>query len=90
MNTFTSAAASTSSHQSASKWSVWMRQSHRWLSVAFTITVLVNFAALGQSASVRQMVAYLPLIPLAVLFLSGAYLFALPYLARRRRARGSN
>lgn len=31
-------------------------------------------------------VAYLPLFPLALLLLTGLYLFALPYTARRRRA----
>jgi hypothetical protein len=61
-----------------------MRQSHRWVSMAFTATVIVNFAVLGQSEKVRMSVVYLPLIPLAVLFFSGMYLFALPYLARRR------
>lgn len=69
-----------------SSWSSRMRRSHRWVSVAFTITVAVNFAVLGQSEKVRLSVAYLPLLPLAVLFFSGAYLFALPYLKRRRQS----
>jgi hypothetical protein len=29
-------------------------------------------------------VSYVPLLPLALLFLSGVYLFVLPYVAKRR------
>jgi hypothetical protein len=32
-------------------------------------------------------VTYSPLLPLALLLLTGLYLFVLPYAARRRRAR---
>jgi hypothetical protein len=85
MNTRTANDVVASPATSSRSWGAWMRQSHRWVSVAFTITVVVNFAALGQPEKIRNTVAYLPLIPLAVLFLSGAYLFALPYLAKRRR-----
>ena len=67
------------------KWNEWIRQGHRWLSIAFTLTVILNFAVLGQDESVRQSVVYLPLLPLALLFFSGLYLFALPYITKRRR-----
>lgn len=66
-------------------WNHWIRQSHRWLSVAFTATVLVNFAVLKQSEAVRMKLAFLPLLPLAFLFFSGLYLFMLPYFAKWRR-----
>src|SRR5690606_5059899 len=29
------------------KWSRWIRQTHRWLSLIFTATVIANFVALG-------------------------------------------
>jgi hypothetical protein len=58
-----------------------MRQTHRWVSIAFTLTVVANFAAMTQGPPPA------PLLPLAVLLLTGLYLFALPYRARRRGAR---
>ena len=61
----------------------WVRQTHRWFSVAFTLTVLANFAAMTQGPP-PAWVTYSPLVPLFLLFLSGSYLFVLPYLARRR------
>ena len=61
----------------------WIRQTHRWLAIAFTVTVIVTVIALAQEEPIIW-VSYTPLLPLALLFLSGLYLFALPYLARRR------
>ena len=29
-------------------WNNWIRQIHRWVSIAFTVTVIVNFVALAQ------------------------------------------
>ncbi|MEU8243933.1 hypothetical protein AB0C07_37235 [Actinoplanes missouriensis] len=64
----------------------WIRQSHRWFAVAFTVTVLVTIVALAQEDPIVW-ISYLPLLPLALLFFSGSYLFALPYLAKRRAPR---
>jgi hypothetical protein len=66
--------------------SYWIRQIHRWVSIVFTITVLANFVALGLGGGAQppDWVTYSPLLPLAVLLFSGLYMFALPYLARRR------
>ena len=63
--------------------SIWIRQGHRWLSIAFTLTVIANFVARiwGEPPA---WVTYAPLAPLALLLLTGLYLFALPYLNRRR------
>ena len=61
----------------------WIRQTHRWLSIAFTLGVLVNFIVLGTGEPVPWVYG-LALLPLALLWLSGMYLFVLPYLARRR------
>jgi hypothetical protein len=64
----------------------WMRQGHRWLSLLFTLAVAANFAfralAPGQPPA---WLTYAPLPPLFLQLLSGLYLFALPYAARRRR-----
>ena len=64
------------------------RQVHRWLSIAFTVTVLANFVAMGVRPGQQPpaWITYSPLLPLAFLLFTGLYLFALPYLARRRAA----
>jgi hypothetical protein len=64
----------------------WVRQIHRWLSVAFVVSVLVTFVALAQKPPVVW-VSYVPLAPLALLSLSGIYLFVLPYAAKWRSGR---
>jgi hypothetical protein len=71
-------------------WSYWIRQIHRWLSIAFTVTVIANFVALGmgQGKQPPDWVTYSPLLPLALLLFTGLYLFVLPYAMKRRtRAR---
>jgi hypothetical protein len=70
-------------------WSNLIRQSHRWISIAFTLTVIANFVALGlgQGRQPAAWITYAPLLPLSLLLLSGLYLFALPYAARRRGGR---
>lgn len=60
-----------------------IRQTHRWLSIVFTLTVIANFVALTQGPP-PDWVTYSPLLPLALLMFSGLYLFVLPYVARRR------
>ena len=64
----------------------WVRQTHRWLSIAFTLTVIANFAVMikGQPPA---WVTYAPLLPLALLLFTGLYLFVLPYATRRRSRR---
>jgi hypothetical protein len=65
-----------------------IRQAHRWLSIAFTLTVIANFVAIARGAP-PAWVTYSPLPPLALLLLSGLYLFVLPQLNRwRDRPRG--
>jgi heme A synthase len=71
------------------KWNNWVRQTHRWLSIAFAVTVIVTFVALAREKPVVW-VSYVPLLPLALLFFSGLYLFALPYVPRWRSARRSD
>lgn len=56
----------------------WVRQTHRWVSIAFMLAAIVNFVALGQGES-AEWVYLLPLPPLALLLLTGLYLFVLPF-----------
>jgi Flp pilus assembly protein TadB len=63
-----------------------MRQLHRWLSLAFTVAVIVTFVALAQKKPIVW-VSYVPLAPLALLLLTGLYLFVLPYATKRRNGR---
>jgi len=65
--------------------SKWIRQFHRWVSAAFVLSVVATTVALAQKEPIIW-VSYVPLLPLALLALSGLYLFALPYVARRQRA----
>jgi hypothetical protein len=67
-------------------WSRWIRQTHRWVAIAFTLTVIANFVALAQGGGGMPppWITYSPLLPLALLMLTGLYLFALPYRSRRR------
>ena len=64
----------------------WIRQAHRWLSIAFTVAVIASFVALAQEEP-AVWVTYLPLPPLALLLFTGLYLFVLPYAAKWRGAR---
>lgn len=62
----------------------WVRQIHRWLSIIFTGIVIAIFAALGLGMQPVEWVYFLPLLPLALLALTGLYMFALPYTAKSR------
>ena len=68
-------------------WSTRIRQSHRWLSIAFTVLVIVNiilnFVAVGPE-QLPLLVGMITLLLLAVLMLTGLYLFVLPYTTRQR------
>ena len=70
-------------------WNALIRQTHRVISIAFTLTVIANFVALGISGGQQPpaWVTYSPLLPLFLLLLTGLYLFALPYITRLRGAR---
>ena len=61
----------------------WIRQFHRWLAVAFTVAVIITSVALALEEPVVWM-SYVPLLPLALLFLTGLYMFVQPYVTKRR------
>ena len=64
-------------------WNTWVRQVHRWLSIAFTVAVIVNLVAMGGSEP-AVWVGLLALLPLVLLLFTGLYLFVLPYGAKWR------
>jgi len=64
-------------------WNQWVRQIHRWVSIAFTAAVIAAFVALAQKEPVVW-VSYLPLGPLALLLFTGLYMFVQPYATRWR------
>ncbi|GAA4717973.1 hypothetical protein Prum_081130 [Phytohabitans rumicis] len=67
-------------------WNMRIRQIHRWLALAFTVTVIGTFVALAQEDPVVW-VSYVPLLPLALLLFTGLDLFVLPYAAKWRSRR---
>jgi membrane protein CcdC involved in cytochrome C biogenesis len=67
-------------------WNHWIRQTHRWLSIAFTLAVIVTTIVLTQEKP-PVWVSFLPLPPLFLLLFTGLYLFVLPYATRWRSGR---
>lgn len=66
----------------------WIRQSHRWLAIVFTTTVLANFVARAMHpGEPSPWITYAPLPPLFLMLFSGLCLFALPYMTRWRSRR---
>ena len=63
----------------------WVRQSHRWLAIIFTLTVIANFVAMSQGEP-PMWIVYSPLPPLFLMLATGLYMFFLPYAAKRRKA----
>ncbi|MCA6113473.1 hypothetical protein J6524_00815 [Bradyrhizobium sp. WSM 1738] len=64
-------------------WNNCIRQIHRWLSIAFTVAVIVNVVAMVQEKP-AVWVGLLALLPLILLMLTGLYMFARPYAAKWR------
>jgi len=67
----------------------WIRQVHRWMSIAFVVTVIANIVVLsmGQGKQPPAWITYSPLLPLFLLLFTGLYLFVLPYATKWRSAR---
>jgi hypothetical protein len=68
-------------------WNAWIRQIHRWVSIIFVAVVIGIFVALGVGGKPPQWVYLSPLLPLALLALTGLYMFVLPYAAKWRSKR---
>mgnify|MGYP007039504642 CR=1 FL=1 len=64
---------------------MWIRQIHRWLSMAFTLAVIANIVAMIMQVP-AVWIGFLALVPLIPLLATGLYLFFLPYVAKRRGA----
>ena len=61
-----------------------IRSFHRWVSIAFTVAVIINIAALVLKRQ-ELWIGLLALVPLILLLATGLYLFALPYVLKARR-----
>ena len=68
-------------------WNMLIRQTHRWLSIAFTVAVIVNIVAMMLEKQ-AVWVGLLALLPLILLMLSGLYMFVLPYAVRQPASAG--
>jgi hypothetical protein len=69
-------------------WNKGIRQVHRWLSILFALIVAAIFLTLGLGKQPAQWVYYLPLAPLALMTITGLWMFFLPYTAQARRVKG--
>ena len=69
-------------------WNRWIRQTHRWLSIAFTFGFIVN-AVLAVGGHAVYWAYFLAIVPLFLLLFSGLYLFSLPYVAKWRIGQGA-
>ena len=67
-------------------WSKWVRQLHRWLSIAFTLVVMFNGVAVFKQRYANWM-GLLAVAALSLMFFTGMYLFVLPYVTKWRSAR---
>ena len=67
-------------------WNRWIRESHRWLSVAFTVVVIINGVAVAQKSYTNRL-GLLAVFVLALQFFTGLYLFVLPYAVKWRSTR---
>jgi hypothetical protein len=70
-------------------WNRWVRQTHRWLSIAFTVGVIINTVAVAQK-KYTVWVGLLALLPLALLLFTGLYLFVLPYTTKWRSVQSTD
>ena len=67
-------------------WNKWIRQTHRWLSIAFTVAVIVNIVAVVQRKYTSRL-GLMAVAPLALQLFAGLYLFVLPCAAKWRSGR---
>ena len=70
-------------------WSKWMRLIHRWLSIAFTLAVVVNGIAVAEKKYTNRL-GLVAVFTLALQFFTGLYLFVLPYATKYRSVSRAN
>jgi len=70
-------------------WNAWIRQTHRWASIAFTVAVIVNGIAVARGKYTNRL-GLVAVATLALQFLTGLYLFVLPYATKWRSSRPSD
>lgn len=78
------AAPDPSPKEARMNWNVFIRRTHRWVAMVFTLLVLANMAACSFGPPPAWL-TYAPLLPLLLLMLGGLVLFFQPYRARARR-----
>ena len=66
-------------------WNKWVRQTHRWLSIVFTVGVIVNIVVV-RLGKYTVWVGLMALIPLVLQLFTGWYLFVLPPCATKWRS----
>lgn len=64
---------------------VWIRKTHRWVSLAFTGGVTAYIVTMSQGTP-PWWLGLFALIPLILLLVTGLYLFVLPHAQRWRKA----
>jgi heme A synthase len=67
-------------------WNRWIRQTHRWLSVALTVAVIINGVAVVEGKYTNKL-GLMAVATLALMWITGLYLFVLPYAAKWRGGR---
>ena len=67
-------------------WNKLLRQTHRWLSIAFTVAVIINGVAVVQGKYTNKL-GLLAVAALALQFFTGLYLFVLPHANKWNSAR---
>jgi hypothetical protein len=67
----------------------WVRQTHRWLSIAFAVGVIVNFVAVALK-NYTVWAGLLAALPLGLQLFTRQYLFVLPYATQWGSGRGTD
>ena len=70
-------------------WNHWVRQTHRWVSIAFTVAFIVTGVAVAEKKYTAWL-GILAVLTLTLLLLTGLYLFVLPYATQWRSGRRSD
>jgi heme A synthase len=64
-------------------WNKWVRQTHRWLSIVFTVAVIINGVTVVRG-KYNNRLGLSAVAILALLLFTGLYLFVLPYATKWR------